>query len=341
MRYHCHCRPFDQYGSIGRDTTTIRMGRGAYPDTVIMAGRLLRLPPRRRAGDIRRPQPRHTPPDSMGVSDVGSVVRYRAGTPRESVGADAPHPADTGRISRPVRRNPCPSECAGNAQLSVRPIRRGDDHADNPPANPLRHVVVERAMRGLTRRSAGAGQKQAPAVRLADLERILATADAGGDKYAARDTALISVMWWALLRVSEAVALRWGDVDPIPAGGGSLITIRRSKTDQEGVGEVRAIPERAAARLSEWYPQDADGDAPIWPIGTRHASAVIKRRAADAGIDTSSHGLRVGAATTLAEAGYSMSDIQNAGRWASPEMVTRYTRQRDATAGAMMRLGAK
>ncbi len=54
------------------------------------------------------------------------------------------------------------------------------------------------------------------------------------------DIALCSVLSDAGLRRSEAAALTWGDVE-IAADGSGRVRIARSKTDQEGKGEVVAI----------------------------------------------------------------------------------------------------
>ena len=51
------------------------------------------------------------------------------------------------------------------------------------------------------------------------------------------DVALASVMRDGLLRVSEAAALRWGDVE-LAGDGSGRIRIPESKTDQEAEGVV-------------------------------------------------------------------------------------------------------
>ena len=60
-----------------------------------------------------------------------------------------------------------------------------------------------------------------------------------------RDTALLAVMSDGLLRVSEAAALEAADLE---AEGASTLTIRRSKTDQEGAGAVQYIGGPTVAR---------------------------------------------------------------------------------------------
>jgi len=55
-----------------------------------------------------------------------------------------------------------------------------------------------------------------------------------------QDRALILIGFAGALRRSELVALDAGDVDQ--DADGIVITIRRSKTDQEAEGEIRGLP---------------------------------------------------------------------------------------------------
>ena len=58
------------------------------------------------------------------------------------------------------------------------------------------------------------------------------------------------------------------------------------------------------------------------------ARRIIKARAAASGIEgfISGHSLRVGSAVSLAQAGASVVDMQNAGRWKSPQMPAHYAK---------------
>ncbi len=75
-------------------------------------------------------------------------------------------------------------------------------------------------------------------------------------------------------------------------------------------------------------------------ITDRAARAIIRRRAAEAGIEgrISGHSLRVGAAQSLAAAGAGLVEMQTAGRWQSPAMPARYARGQFAARGAVARL---
>ncbi len=111
--------------------------------------------------------------------------------------------------------------------------------------DPCASPEVKRTLRSATRK-AGRGQKQAEALTAEALTAIRSTAcnprrGRGGSfesMETARcrgnlDVALISLMRDAMLRVSEAAALTWGDIVAEVDGTGRLL-IRRSKTDAEG-----------------------------------------------------------------------------------------------------------
>ena len=66
---------------------------------------------------------------------------------------------------------------------------------------------------------------------------------------------------------------------------------------------------------------------------------IVKRRAAAAGIEgrVSGHSLRVGSAVSLARANAGLVAIMQVGRWASSDMVARYTRREEAAKSAIAR----
>ena len=64
-----------------------------------------------------------------------------------------------------------------------------------------------------------------------------------------RTPPFLAVMSDGLLRVSEAAALEVADLE---AEGANTLTVRRSKTDQEGKGAVQYIGEPTVARVRAW-----------------------------------------------------------------------------------------
>ena len=129
---------------------------------------------------------------------------------------------------------------------------------------------VAEMMRGLGRILRGP-QRQAAPLHAEALAAIRATAftrrrTRGGHtetaEYAQRrglvDVALASVMRDGLLRVSEAAALRWGDVE-LAGDGSGRIRITESKTDQEAEGGG-VVPGTSCRRSPAGRPPGRGGD---------------------------------------------------------------------------------
>ena len=227
-------------------------------------------------------------------------------------------------------------------------------HTDAGHANPADNEGVRRVLRGLTRRAAREGRtpKQAAALTEEGLAAIRATAQLrrtgpGGRTErasAARlrgevDIALASVMRDAMLRRSEAAALTWGDV-AFRSDGSARVTVRRSKSDQDGKGATLYVGRAAAAELRAIHRPDASPKAPAF--GLRSGRAVSNRIAAaakGAGLTGrfSGHSPRVGMARDLVASGEGVAALQVAGRWASAQMPAHYARAELAAKGAVAR----
>ena len=217
---------------------------------------------------------------------------------------------------------------------------------DDPTAEKAVHQVMRCIVR--THRDRGRGQVQGldwdGAVRTAKL------AESEGSVAGLRDGALIRVGSDALLRASELAALTVADLIRQPNGKWT-VTIRQSKTDQEGRGHVRFVGAPTVAAVQR-YETAADvsegalfrrinkGGAVGDRLGVRSIRQIIKRRAIDAEIEgrVSGHSLRVGSAQSLAAAGAGLVELQQAGDWKSPQMPAHYVRHLLAVRGAVARL---
>ena len=103
--------------------------------------------------------------------------------------------------------------------------------------NPVRSPLVRATMRGI-RREHGAAQRQARPLLGEDLFVVLA---AMGDRLKdLRDKALLLTGFAGGLRRSELVAINCDDLERVQQG--VILAIRRSKTDQDGVGRKIGIP---------------------------------------------------------------------------------------------------
>ena len=169
-----------------------------------------------------------------------------------------------------------------------------------------------------------------------------------------RDAALVALASDCLLRVSEVAAVQVEDLQAEPDGSGRL-TVRRSKTDQEGSGASLYVGPATMGRISAWREAGAVAAGPILRqihrsgavraegIKARAVRGIIQARTKAAGIEgrVSGHSLRVGAAQSLAAAGAELVEMQTAGRWRSPAMPGHYAQGQLAGRGAVARLRHK
>ena len=198
-------------------------------------------------------------------------------------------------------------------------------------------------------------QRQAAPLHAEALAPIRATAftrrrtrggHTGTAEYARRrglvDAALASVMRDGLLRVSEAAALRWGNVE-LAGDGSGRIRIPESKTDQEAEGVVLYLGPAAVEALLAVRLEEAVTDA-VTPVFNLHPDTIRRRlqqAARAAGLpgwrDITGHSGRVGMAQDLSAAGFALPELMTAGRWKSPRMPARYTERQAAGRGAVAR----
>ena len=204
---------------------------------------------------------------------------------------------------------------------------------------------VAEMMRGLGRILRGP-QRQAAPLHAEALAAIRATAftprRTRGDHTETAEYALASVMRDGLLRVSEAAALRWGDVE-LAGDGSGRIRIPESKTDQEAEGVVLYLGPAAVEALLAIRPEEAVIDA-VTPVFNLHPDTIRRRlqqAARAAGLpgwrDITGHSGRVGMAQDLSAAGFALPELMTAGRWKSLRMRARYTERQAAGRGAVAR----
>ncbi len=209
---------------------------------------------------------------------------------------------------------------------------------------------TEAALSAFRRDGAGRGPGQVVGIRWGQADRMARLAESCGNARGLRDALLIRIMSDCLLRVSEAEALDVSDVEFVRDG--LLVTIRRSKTDQEGRGAALFAGPETARLARKWFgTARVDGGPLFRPVnkagrvaGTRLSGRsvrdIVKERAADAGIEgrVSGHSLRVGSAQSLRDAGATVTELMDAGRWTRVDTMAGYVRAQDAAVGAVARL---
>ena len=205
--------------------------------------------------------------------------------------------------------------------------------------------LTGKALAGIRRKGKDRGRGQVDGVEREDMLRVVAFAESEKSIGGLRDATLIRLMSDCLLRISEAVAVNVGDLHK------STLRIKSSKTDQEGRGEVLYVGgptlklidrycTRAEIQNGALFRHIRRGDhVQSGRLTTVSARRIIQARAKAAGVEgfISGHSLRVGSAVSLAQAGASVVDMQNAGRWKSPQMPAHYAKAELAERGAVAR----
>ena len=221
-------------------------------------------------------------------------------------------------------------------------------HEARGAPNPCRSEIVRATLRGI-KRTRGTAQQQAKPLVRDDLMLVLDRL--GGTPKEARDRALLLIGFAGGFRRSELVGLDRADVEHVRQG--LVVTLRFSKTDQEGAGRRVGIPHGRTRHcpvtaLDAWLAVSGISDGPIFRPLDRHGhihperlsgeavSLVLRERVAAAGINPtgfSGHSLRAGFATSAAQAGVSTLKIRAQTGHASDAMLARYVREGELFSG--------
>lgn len=201
---------------------------------------------------------------------------------------------------------------------------------------------------GITRMLGTAPQRKVAPVTPEVLRPMLAACKPPAHPKGARDRLLLLLGFGAALRRSELVGLRLPDVRPVP-GKGLRVTIRRSKTDQIGAGQVVYVTARhsepetcALAAFRQWLAHRGDKDGPLLcavhksgQLSGHHltdkvVALVVKASAEAAGfnpVDFAGHSLRRGLLTAAAHAGGDMATLMNHARHTRATTTSRYIQE--------------
>ena len=206
--------------------------------------------------------------------------------------------------------------------------------------NPAESALVRSAHAGIRRHIGIAVDGKKPlTVKL--LASLLPPPDTKAHR---RDRALLLVGFAAALRRSELVGLDWSRVDHVVEG--LVLTLPRSKTDQQGVGRKVAIPIASDPRrcpvraLQQWSDDYFEENGPIF-VGVHRSGRllgrlsdhavgkIVKRYVSKAGYDAtdfSGHSMRAGFATAAAAGGASERAIMRQTGHKSVVTVRKYIR---------------
>jgi integrase len=210
---------------------------------------------------------------------------------------------------------------------------------------PTASKAVRLTMSGIRRKVGVAPKRQAAPATAERITAMLSHVQGDGIK-AVRDRAVLLLGFASAMRRSELVALQVEDIER--KEDGLLLTIRRSKTDQDGAGVTIAIPRGQSegtcpvAAVEAWLAAAGIESGNVFRSITRHGAVngslsgravadIVKAAASKAGVsgDFSGHSLRSGFVTSAADRGVRAESIADHTRHASVEMVRTYTRKAD------------
>ncbi len=227
------------------------------------------------------------------------------------------------------------------ATLNRRVAALSKVHRSRGMNNPTSVEVVKATLRGL-KRIKGTAQRQATPLIKEDLFVVL---EATGSRLRdVRDRALLLLGFAGGFRRSELIGLDCDNV--IPVRQGIEVTVRRSKTDQNGAGRKIGVPHGRGrwcpvVALEQWRVASGITEGAMFrPIDRHHrvgptrlsgeaVCLVVRERVEAAGINPSrysGHSLRAGLATSAAQAGVPTWKVRQQTGHASDAMLARYIR---------------
>ncbi|WP_370978583.1 site-specific integrase [Agaribacterium sp. ZY112] len=209
--------------------------------------------------------------------------------------------------------------------------------------NPVDDPQIKKTMEGI-RRIHGRPKQKAKALRLEHIVAMVAHLQAQpASLKGARDLALLLIGFFGAFRRSELVGIQWEDLTWEDEG--LLVQLPKSKTDQSGEGQVRALPFGHDAicpgtALQTWLKQSDITSGPVFQSMTRWGQ--LKGTAMNPGAvnellkqlgttcqfefvpDLSAHSLRRGLSTSAAREDIPFELIKKQGGWRSDATVWGY-----------------
>lgn len=237
-----------------------------------------------------------------------------------------------------------------------------EEHRRRGVADPTADYKVKAMIRGHRRKGNGKPSRKKSGLLTPDVQVLARSLDAIGDLRALRDKAYFLLLFGGAFRAGEVLALTMEQLSMDERGLGLRVTLRHSKTNQEGRDEVVAVA----------WGLDYDGVCPVstmiqWleemekrgrtsglvfptfamsynagqepsperlfyerPMKVQTMWKALKRRLADAGIDPErygTHSFRIGHVNQAARnPAATFEEILQQWRWKSPAMLSVYLR---------------
>lgn len=261
-------------------------------------------------------------------------------------------PEDVARFLVQLATQPSPLSgivlSMGTIALYKSAINKEYSHAQK--ASPTNHPLVNATLKGLARLR-GTAPRQVKALREFHIEAMLA--QCADTTIGRRDAAIIAVGFAGALRRSEICELTVEDVEFLKSAEGNdqhmFLTIRHSKTDQQGKGQKIAILDghtiRPIHHLRMWLDASRITHGALFqtmrrgghvrgkPLHHSDIPRLIKHYAQKIGLDpkeVAGHSLRAGFVTSAAAHHARLDKIMAITRHTNPSTVMKYIRDADS-----------
>ena len=197
-----------------------------------------------------------------------------------------------------------------------------------------KHPIIAENLMGIKRKM-GVKQNSKKPILISDLKLIINVInEEKNEKKKYQNKALILIGFAGGFRRSELVSIEYEDIDFVNEG--VKIQIKRSKTDQTGIGMTKAIPYFEneiycpVISLKNYINYAKINDGRIFRISDKTVALTIKKYALLAGLDNTKyagHSLRSGFATSTAEIGADERSIMAMTGHKTTQMVRRYIQE--------------
>tara|TARA_B100000676_G_scaffold149749_1_gene147954 strand:+ start:516 stop:1430 length:915 start_codon:yes stop_codon:yes gene_type:complete len=197
-----------------------------------------------------------------------------------------------------------------------------------------KHPIIAENLMGIKRKM-GVKQNSKKPILINDLKLIINVINKDKNVHKKlQNKALILIGFAGGFRRSELVSIQYEDIEFVNEG--VKILVQRSKTDQTGLGMIKAIPYFQnkiycpVTSLKDWISHSKISDGKIFKISDKTVALTIQKYALLAGLDKTKyagHSLRSGFATSTAETGADERSIMAMTGHKTTQMVRRYIQE--------------
>ena len=198
-----------------------------------------------------------------------------------------------------------------------------------------KHPIIMENLLGI-KRIIGSYQTSKKPILINDLKLLMKVIDESKikDLKKIRNKALLLIGFAGGFRRSELVNIDFDDLEFVYEG--VKILVKRSKTDQSGEGNIKAIPYFnnveycPVTKMKDWIKYKNITNGKIFEITDKSVSLIIKKYASLAGLNPDKYGghsLRSGFATSAAESGAEERNIMTMTGHKTTQMVRRYIQE--------------